>query len=84
MGINRKDWSFEVLPDLIEINRTYDDRKVWGRITLPEAKKIAERFLSWYYDWLIEYEPKATGSHAEINNILGLLQGDLNEVLRTE
>ena len=63
---------------------TPEEHIVRGWIELADAKKVTEFFLSWYYDWLSEHEPKATGSRREIDNILGLLSGDLNEVLKTE
>jgi hypothetical protein len=79
MGINRRDWRGEYIT--VEIPDA-----LYNRMAMPlsVAKQVTEKFLSWYYDWLLEHEPKATCSHAEINNILGLIQGDLNEVLRTK
>ena len=67
--VNRRDWSQE---------------KMASGLLVSVGKQVTEEFLSWYFDWLLEHEPKATHSHAEISNILGLLQGDLNEVLKTE
>ena len=87
MGINRRDWKYDRYPQMVmiqEINRVEWTRELVGWISLEEAKKVCEGFLSFYYDWLLEHEPRAYASHHEITDILGLIQGDLNEVLRTE
>jgi hypothetical protein len=74
-----KDWNKEAF-----IFRVKSRHGTFFPIDTGEAKKICEFFLSFYYDWLLRNEPRATSSRSEINDILGLLQGDLNEVLRTE